>query len=82
MLSVARGKLAFIGHTFRKEDICKDLLTASVYGKRGRDRPKARLSDNIREFGGSQCFVGLYRVTQERRAWKATVAQLNELSVN
>ena len=65
LVVVARRKLAFIGHAFRKYDIYKDLQTGGVYGKRGRGRPKVRFSDNIRGFGGSQSFAGLYRLAQD-----------------
>ena len=61
--------MAFVGHVFRKDNICKDLLIGAVYGKRGKGRPKTRHSDNIREFDGN------------RDARRATAVQLNELPV-
>ena len=81
LTAIVKRKMAFVGHIFRKGDICKDLLTGTVYGKRGRGRPKTRYSDNIREFGGNWSFVDLYRLAQNRQAWRATAVQLNELPV-
>lgn len=50
LLSVInRRMMAFAGHILRKRDCEKDLLTGTVYGKRGRERPKTRYRDNIRE---------------------------------
>ena len=73
--------MAFVGHVFRKDNICKDLLTGAVYGKRGKGMPKTRYSGNIREFGGNRSFTDLYRLAQNREAWRATAVQLNELPV-
>ena len=42
--------MAFVGHVFRKGDICTDLLIGAVYEKRGKGRPKTRYSDNIGSF--------------------------------
>ena len=73
--------MAFVGYVFRKDSICKDLVIGAVYGKRGNGRPKTRYSDNIREFGGNRSFADLYRLAQNRDAWRATAVQLNELPV-
>ena len=73
--------MAFVEHLFRKGDICTDLLIGAVYGKRGQGRPKTRYSDNIRKFVGSQSFANLYRLAQNREAWRATAVQLNELPI-
>jgi len=73
--------MAFVGHVFRKGDICTDLLIGAVYGKRGKGRPKTRYCDNIREFGGNQSCSDLYRLAQNREAWRAAAVQLNELPV-
>ena len=78
---IVKRRMAFVGHVLRKGDICKDLLIGAVYGKRGKGRPKTRYSDNIREFGGNRSFVDLYRLAQNRQAWRATAVQLNELPV-
>ena len=71
--------MAFVGHLFRKSDICTDLLIWAVYGKRGKGRPKARYSDNILEFGENRSFADLHQSAQKREAWRATAVQLNEL---
>ena len=81
LTTIVKRKIAFVGHIFRKGDICDDLLTGTVYGKRGRVRPKTRYSDNIREFCGNRSFVDLYRLAQNRQARRATAVQLNELPV-
>ena len=81
LTTIAKRKMAFVGHVFRKDNICKDLLIGAVYGKREKGRPKTRYSDNIREFGGNQSFADLYRLAQNGEAWRATAVQLNELSV-
>ena len=81
LTTIVKRKMAFFRHTFRKGDISKELLTAAVYGKRGRDRPKTRYSDNIPEFGGNRSFIDLYRLVQSRQAWRATAVQLKELPV-
>ena len=81
LTTIIKQKMAFVGHVFRKGDICTDLLIGAVYGKRGKDRPKPRYSDNIREFGGHLSFADLYCLAKNREAWRATAVQLNELSV-
>ena len=73
--------MAFVRQVFRKGDICNDLLIGTVYGKRGKGRPKTRYSDNIREFGGNRSFADLYRIAQNREAWGATAVHLNKLPV-
>jgi len=45
---INRRKLAFTGQKLRGKDITSDLLLGVVYGTRGRGRPKARYSDNIK----------------------------------
>ena len=81
LVVVARRKLVMIGHTFTKDHISKTyVLTGTVYGVESRSR--VRFSDNIRKFGGSQSFVGLYRLTQDRTAWRAAFARLNRAPVN
>ena len=81
LTTIAKRKMAFVRHVFRKDNICKDLLIGAVYGKRGKGRPKIRYSDNIREFGGNRSFADLYRLAQNREAWRATAVKLNELPV-
>ena len=68
-----RRKKAFIGHKFRRMDITNDLLLGMVYGKRGRGRPKARYSDNIREISGGRSMTQMYRMAQDREKWRAMV---------
>ena len=34
---------------------------------------------NCVKFGGNRSFADLYRLTQNREAWRATAVQLNEL---
>ena len=81
LTTIVKRKMAFVGHVFRKGDICTDLLIGAVYGKRGKGRPKTRYSDNILEFGENLSFADLYRLAQNREAWRATAVQLNELPV-
>jgi len=47
-----RRKMSFIGHVQRHKDISFDLFMGSVYGNRGRGRPKARYNDSIRDRAG------------------------------
>jgi len=81
LTTIVKRKMAFVGHLFRKGNICTDLLIGAVYRKRGKGRPKTRYSDNIREFGGNLSFTDLYRFAQNREAWRATAVKLNELPV-
>ena len=74
LTTIVKRKMAFVGNVFRKYNICEDLLIGAVYGKRGKGRPETRYSDNIREFGGNRSFADLYRLAQNREAWKATAA--------
>ena len=64
--------MAFIGHILRRKDITSDLLLEMVNGTRGRGRPKARYSDNIKEISGGRSTIQLYRIAQDRRKWRAT----------
>ena len=81
LTTIVKQKMAFVGHVFRKDNICKDLLIGAVYGKRGKGRPKTRYSDKFREFGGNRSFADLYRLAQNREAWRATAVQLNDFPV-
>ena len=65
--------MVVIGHILRRKDIANDLLIGMVYGKRGRGRPKARYSNNIREICGGRSMMQLYRMVQDREKWRATV---------
>ena len=64
-------KMAFVGHVLKGKEITNDLLLEKVYGRRGRGRPKARYSDNIKEISGGRSMIQLYRMAQDREKWKA-----------
>ena len=65
-------KLKFIGHVMRSESLEKNLLTGMVIGYRGRDRPKTRLSDNIKDICGLT-MVQVERKAQDRVEWPRMV---------
>ena len=46
--------MRFAAHVFRKDDVCTYVIIRAVDGERGTGRPRARYSDNIREFGRNQ----------------------------
>ena len=64
--------MSFVGHVLRHKDISCDLFMGSVYGNRGRGRPKTRCSDNIRDTAGIRSIVAKYRLAQDRDNWRAT----------
>ncbi|KAG1664217.1 Relaxin receptor 2 [Nymphon striatum] len=49
LTSINERKMTFVGHVLRKHNFEKNLLTGSVYRKRGSGRPKIWHSDNIKE---------------------------------
>ena len=78
LTTLNRRKMAFVGHIFRGNDISSDLFTGTVYGKRGRGRPKTRYSDNVKEIAGGRGFIDLYRLAQDRSLWRATAVHQHE----
>ena len=70
LTTINRRKMAFVGHILRGKDITSDLVIGMIYGMRG--RPKARYSDNIKEISGGKSMLQLYRMSQDRRKWRAT----------
>ena len=64
LTTIVKRQIAFVGHAFRKGDICTDLLIGAEHGKRGKGRPKTMHSDKIREFCGNRSFVDLYRLAR------------------
>ena len=52
-----------------------------VYTERGRDRPKTRYSDNIRDTAGIRSIVAIYRQVQDRDKWRATAVR-RQISVS
>ncbi len=59
-----RRTLKFIGHEMRSESLEKNVLTGMVVGNRGRDKPKTRLSGNIKDICG---LTTLYKLKERRK---------------
>ena len=72
LTAINRRKMSFVGHILRHKDISCDLFMGSVYGHRGRGRPKTRYSDNIKDRAGNRSIVAIYRLAQDRNKWRAT----------
>ena len=43
------------------------------------EKPETRYIDSIREFGGNRSFADLYRLEQNREAWRATAKWTSRL---
>ncbi len=56
-----RRTLKFVGHVISLE---KHVLTGMVIGNRGRDKPKTRLSGNIKDICG---LTTLYKLKERRK---------------
>ena len=65
-------KLKFLGHITRTSGITKDLLFGTVIGKRGRGRPKTRLSDNVKNIAIIS-MASLLEQAQDRNQWRSIV---------
>jgi len=46
------------------------LFVGSVYGKKDRDRPKTRYSNNIKERAATKSIVAIHRLAQDRDKWQ------------
>ena len=54
--SILQRKLGLVGHILREENrIDRALLLGSVYGPRGRGRPKTRFTEDIVKVCGGVC---------------------------
>ena len=65
-------KLKFIGHILRSDNLDNVLLTAMVFGPRGRGRPKTRFWDDIRQLT-SMGIREAVRLAQDRDGWRLMV---------
>ena len=72
LTTINSRKMSFVGHVLRHKDISCDLFMGSVYGNRGRGRPKTRYSDNIRDGAGIRSIVAIYRLAHDRDKWRVT----------
>jgi len=65
-------KLKFLGHIARTSGMTKDLLFGTVIGKRGRGRPKTRMSDNVKNIANIS-MASLLEQAQDRNHWRSFV---------
>jgi len=68
--TVKARKLAYYGHTMRKQESCleKEIMQEAVPGARRRGRPRTAWMDNIKTWTG--LFVGeSIRMTEDRDKW-------------
>ena len=65
-------KLKLLGHIARTSGIAKDLLFGTVIGKRGRGRPKTRMSDNVKNIANIS-MASLLEQAQDRNHWRSFV---------
>ena len=62
----------FWGHVARTDGLTKDLLIGTIPGKRGRGRPKTRMSDNVEDIADIT-MAELLRLAQNRSQWRRFV---------
>ena len=67
-------KLAYYGHTMRKQGSCleKEIMQGTMPGARRRGRPRAALMDNIKTWTGLSVEVSI-RMTEDRDKWRKYV---------
>ena len=68
LTSILQRKLIFVGHIIRDEEsVNKTLVLDTVYGTRGRGRPKTRYSDEIVKVCGSMQEAN--QLAKDRGGW-------------
>ena len=71
--SVKARKLAYYGHTMRKQGSCleKEIMQGTMPGARRRGRPRTAWMDNIKTWTGLS--VESIRMTEDRDKWRKYV---------
>ena len=70
--SILQRKLGLVGHILRQENgIDRALLLGSVYGPRGRGRPKTRFTEDIVKVCGGVCVA--LEMARDRDRWRKLV---------
>ena len=72
--TVNAGKLAYCGHTMRKQGSCmeKEILQGTIPGARRRGRPHTAWMDNIKTWTGLPVEESI-RMTEDRDTWRKYV---------
>ena len=72
--TVKARKLAYYGHTMRKQESCleKDIMQGTMPGARKRGRPPTAWMDNIKTWTGVSVEESI-RMTEDRDKWKKYV---------
>ena len=68
LTATVKRKMAFVGHIFRKGDICKDLLTGTVYGKEEEvdQRPGTAITfKNLVGIGALLIYIDSHRIDKQ-----------------
>ena len=79
--SLNARKLKFLGHVANTEGISKGILFGTVPGKRGRGRPKTRLSDNVKDVARIS-MPTLHRLAPDRSGWQEFVKNVPQQARN
>jgi len=80
--AVKARKLAYYGHTMRKQRSCleKEMMQETMPGARRRGRPRTAWMDNIKTRTG--LYVGVsVRMTEDRDKWKRYVHGVANLRI-
>ena len=77
--SVSYRKLAYYGHTMRKQGSCveKEIIQGTMPGARRRGRPRTVWMDNIKTWTGLSVEESV-RMTEDRDKWRKYVHGLAE----
>ena len=72
--TVKARKLAYYGHTMRKQESCpeKEIMQGTVPGARRRGRPRTAWMDNIKTWTGLSVEKSI-RITKDRDEWRKYV---------
>ena len=72
--TVKARKLAYYGHTMRKQGSCleKEIMKGTVAGSRRRGRPRTAWTDNIKTWTGLSVEESI-RMTEDRDKWRKYV---------
>jgi len=73
--TVKSRKLAYFGHTMRKQGSCleKEIMQGTMPGARMRGRPRTAWMDNIKTWTGLPVVVESIRMTEDRDKWRKYV---------
>jgi len=73
--AVKSRKLAYFGHTMRKQGSCleKEIMQGTMPGARMRGRPRTAWMDNIKTWTGLPVVVESIRMTEDRDKWRKYV---------